>query len=288
MKFLLWLLSLSLFLTASEQADMQKRIETLEKPLYTPFIERYLLDNIKDTRIEVDQLRAQMHEKLAQKELKVTDSVISYATSTINNMFYIIAAASSVLVLLGWSSLRDMREKLKESINDQVTDVIRQNEARLAELERNMAERSRQVLKNQEDIARTNTIHSLWMRAGLESNPQSRIEIYDKMLEIRERDAEVIAYKADAALELSESNWALNLSNEAIQIDPEYPNAYYQRACAYAVLGYHDNALTDLQKALELNEHYLDDIQEEKDFETIRDMEAFQALIRDKKETVKV
>ncbi len=286
MRLIFWLLSLSLFLSAAGQAEMQKRIDALDKPLYTPFTERYLLDTVKDTRIEVDRLRAQMHEKLAQKELKVTDSVINYATSTINNMFYIIAAASSVLVLLGWSSLRDMREKLKESINDQVSDVIRQNEERLAELEKNMAERSRQVLKNQEDIARTNTIHSLWMRAGLESNPQSRIEIYDKMLEIRERDAEVISYKADAALELGESNWALNLSNEAIQVDPDYPNAYYQRACAYAVLGYHDNAIADLQRALELNEHYLDDIQDEKDFETIRGLEEFQALIRDKTETV--
>lgn len=276
--FTLLLIATSLFAKA-EATDTDRQIESLDKPLYTPFVERYIMDGVKENRIAVESLKAKMHETIAQQELKVADSVVSYATSTINNMFYIIAAASSVLVLLGWSSLKDMREKLKESVNEQVASVIRETETRLAELEKNLAERSRQVLKNQEDIANTNAVHSLWMRAGLESNPQSRIEIYDQILSIRDKDPEVIAYKADAVLELGESNWALNLANEAIALDPDYPNAYYQRACAYAVLGFADNAITDLERAVELNEHYVDDIQREKDFESIRDLEAYQALL---------
>lgn len=270
---------LFILVTLMLQGADEPQIDKLDKPLYTPFVERYIMDGVKENRIAVENLRAQMHESIAQKELKVADSVVSYATSTINNMFYIIAAASSVLVLLGWSSLKDMREKIKENINEQVASVIRETESRLAELEKNLAERSRQVLKNQEDIANTNAVHSLWMRAGLESNPQSRIEIYDQILAIRDKDAEVIAYKADAVLELGESNWALNLANEAIAIDPDYPNAYYQRACAYAVLGYADNAVADLERAVELNEHYIDDIQSEKDFESIRELEGFQAIL---------
>lgn len=267
------------WLIAMEPNEAEQKIDTLEKPLYKPFVERYLMDSIKDTRIQMEKMRVEMYDKVTQKELKVADSAISYATSTINNMFYIIAAASSVLVLLGWSSLKDMREKLKESINEQVGTVIKRNEDRLAELEKNLAERSRQVLQNQEDIAKTNAVHSLWMRAGLESNPQSRIEIYDQILAIRDKDAEVVSYKADAALELGESNWALNLANEAIANDPEYPNAYYQRACAYSVMGYDENAISDLEKALELNEHYIEEMTEEKDFDPIRDVEGFQSLI---------
>jgi hypothetical protein len=42
------------------------------------------------------------------------------------------------------------------------------------------------------------------MRSNLETNPQSRIDLYDEILKVNTNDAEVYAYKADAVLDMDE------------------------------------------------------------------------------------
>lgn len=265
----------------SQEADSkaQKEVSELQKPLFHPFVENYILNEIKTLRDENRNLKIELHETLTQKELSITGKAVDYATATIGNMFYIIAAASSILVLLGWNSLRDMNERIRTTVDDRINRLFKENEQRMQSFEDDLAERSYQVLRNQEEIAKTNAIHSLWMRAGLEQTPSGKIEIYDQILKIRPQDAEAICYKADAALELGEINWSLSLSNQSLNIDPNYPNAYFQRACAYAALGYEDNAIDDLEKALELNENYLEEIQNDRDFEVLKENERFTGLI---------
>ncbi|MFT7859694.1 MAG: tetratricopeptide repeat protein [Sulfurimonas sp.] len=268
-----------LFAVSSESAKAPEQIKQLDKPLYTPFVENYILNEIKTLRDENRKLRVDMHETFTKKELSVSDKAIEYATSTINNMFYIIAAATSILVFLGWNSFRDINERIRLTVDERISKVIDENEQRMQLVEEDLEKRSHQVLNNQAEIAKTNTIHSLWMRAGLEQTPHGRIEIYDEILKIRPQDPEAISYKADAALDMGEANWALSLSNQSIAIDPEYPNAYYQRACAYSALKLSDNAIDDLEKALELNENYTDEILNEKEFVELHENERFQKLL---------
>lgn len=268
------------FLGANQaEQQRQERVDQLQKPLYNPFVENYILNELKTLRDENRNLKIDLHETLAKKELAVSSKAIDYATSTINNMFYIIAAASTILVFIGWSSFRETNEKIKITVDEQITKLIAENETRMQTMEQDLAKRSRQVLQNQEEIARTNTIHSLWMRANLEATPSGKIEIYDQILNMRPDDAEALTYKADAALDMGEANWALSLCNQAIAIDSEYPNALYQRACAYSALGYADNAIDDLEKALELNEHYADEIENEKEFDEIKKLERFSSVM---------
>lgn len=266
-------------ITKPEDQQIEAKIPELDDKMFTPFVELYVLEELKLLRQENRDLKVELFDTITQKELKVARSAIDYATSTINNMFYIIAAASSILVLLGWNSLRDVNDRIKNTVEEQINRLIRDNETRMNNLEVDLAERSHQVLKNQEEIAKTNTIHSLWMRAGLESTPNGKIEIYDHILSMRPNDAEVLSYKADAALEMGEANWALSLANQALSIDETYPNALYQRACAFAVLGYPDNAIDDLEKALEDNEYYIEEIMRDRAFESIREAGRFVEII---------
>ncbi len=276
---LILMATVSGFAASSDDIKAAQKIETREKPLYNPFVENYILNEIKTLRDENRKLRVDMHETLTQKELSVSNKAIDYATSTINNMFYIIAAATSILVLLGWNSFRDINERIRVTVDERINKLIDENEKRMQALERDLEQRSFQVLTNQEEIAKTNTIHSLWMRAGLEQTPNGKIEIYDQILTIRPQDPEVISYKADAALDLGEANWALKLSNQSLEIDPDYPNAYYQRACAYAALDYPDNAIDDLEKTLDLNENYIEEIIKEKEFHSLQLNERFIDLL---------
>jgi len=263
--------SVSCVVSASENdAVAEKGIEQLDKPLYNPFVERYMLDEVKSLRIELQSQRVEFAEKFAQTKLDITDRAINYATSTVNNIFYVIAAAASILALVGWSSLRDIRNKLNEVVEQKVAAISEEYEKRLYALEQKLKDRTERIVAAQEEISRTNAIHSLWMRAGLEATPQAKIEVYDQILSYHAEDVEALTYKADAVLEIGEAEWALNLCEKALTVDPDYPYAHYQRACVYATLGQTEAALKDLKQSIQLSSTYLEEARVDESLESLR------------------
>ncbi len=251
--------------------EAEASVEQLKKPLYNPFVERYVLDELKSLRTELQQQRVDFAEKFADTHLKASDRAIQYTTSTINNIFYIIAAGASIFVLVGWTSLRDIRHRLEEVVETKVGQITEDYEKRVYSLEQKLKDRTERIITAQEEIARTNTLHSLWMRAGLEATPQSRIEVYDKILAINPDDVEALTYKADAVLELGEAEWALNLCDKALSFNQNYAYAHYQRACANATLGQLEQAANELERAVELSGPYLEEARSDQSLARLRD-----------------
>lgn len=279
-RYILLILILTISALSSVQNQtIEKKVNSLEKPLYTPFVENYILNELKQLRDENRDLKVELHETLAKKEVEISNNAISYATSTINNMFYILAAATSLLVIIGWTSIRDMNDKIRNIVNEKVSVIIDEYESRMLLVEKDLEKRSKQVFQNQRDIEETNTIHSLWMRSSQEKTLNGQINIYNEILSIRPDDVEAIISKADAALNLNETHWALSLTNHALEIDDQYGDGFYQRAKVYSVLGFLDNAIEDLTKAVELNEQYIHEIEKEEVFQVLLDNEKVQTLI---------
>ncbi len=263
---------LALPVMAAENLDKEatQAVNELQAPLYNPFVERYILDEIKSLRTELQAQRAEFTEKYSRAQLDNADRAIGYTTSTINNIFYMIAAAASIFALVGWSSMRDIRNKLNVVMDKKVATISDEYEKRLYNLELKLKDRTERIISAQEEISRTNSIHSLWMRAGLEATPQARIDVYDQILELNSEDIEALTYKADAVLELDEPEWALNLCDKALVLNPEYAYAHYQHACANATLEQLDAALEDLKHAVELSSTYLDEAQSDKSLANLR------------------
>ena len=245
--------------TDDKATTARSAVEQLEQPLYTPFIERYVLDELKALRTDLQAQRAEFVERYSASQLQSADRAIDYTTSTVNNIFYVIAAAASIFALVGWSSLRDIRPRLNQVVEKKVGEITDDYEKRLFVLEQKLKDRTERIISAQEEISRTNTIHALWMRAGLEATPQSKIEVYDQILELNPDDVEALTYKADAVLELDEPGWALNLCDKALSHNRDYAYAHYQRACANASLGQLEQAAKELEVALELSGTYLEE-----------------------------
>ena len=254
--------------------------QQIKKPLYKPFIERYILDELKQLRQEKQMLRTELAEKVAKAKLDASDRAIRYLADTTNNIFYIIAATTAIFVLLGWKSLQDIKKNLESIISKKLSDLTMRYENRLDTIEEKAKLRSDQIITNQQEISNTNLIHSLWLRAGLENNEQVRINIYDQILEINPNDTEALTYKADALLDINEEKWALSLTDQAIEQDNEYALAYWQRACAKAKLEKFDEAVEDIKTAINLAESLKEEIQSESYFDSLKDNHSFQALIR--------
>jgi tetratricopeptide (TPR) repeat protein len=220
-----------------------------------------MLDEVRALRMELQAQRTEFTERYSRAQLESSDRAINYTTSTINNIFYMIAAAASIFALVGWSSMREIRNKLNEEVDSKVAAISDEYEKRLYDLERKLKDRTERIISAQEDISRTNTMHSLWMRAGLEATPQARIDVYDQILILNGEDIEALTYMADAVLELDEPEWALNLCDKALVLNPDYAYAHYQRACAHATLKQLDTALNDLKQAVRLSATYLEEAQ---------------------------
>ena len=196
-----------------------------------------------------------------------------------NNIFYLITAAATILVIAGVSSLRDAKTKVEELIEVRTGKLAIEYEQRLKDIEKELKTRSEEIIATQQDIAESNQIHSIWMRAGIETNSREKIRLYDEILIIRPEDIEAITYKADAAIELEEYEWALKLSNQAIEFDSEFSLAYWQRACALTGLNELDKALEDITCAIDINPPLKEQLLSEAAFAPLHSLSVFKQLL---------
>ena len=288
------------------RADPRAGAETLLKQ--SPLIERYMLDELKALRTELYGIREQTIREITDRELSVADKAINYASNTVTFIFYGFLALTGILTLLGWKSLRELKasvqtvaehevEALRESYEARLTvleqelqakghsllesqEAIQQEyEARLTVLEQELYQKGEAILDNQREIEKTQTIHALWLQANQAVNPRTKVEFYDRILELDPSDIETMAYKADAALQLGDRDWALNLCNVIIEKNPEYALAYYHRACTRAGLGETGLALADLAKALACAPSLMEQARSEEEFESLWEQPDFTNLV---------
>ncbi|MCR8921286.1 tetratricopeptide repeat protein [Dasania sp. GY-MA-18] len=249
----------------SEQqlAKAQAEIEALKQPLYNPFVERYILDEVKALRVDQANIKHELMQKILDREHNSVDRAVSYATDTVTYFFYLIAAATSVLVLVGWTSIRDMKERVHSLADEEISKLVVEYENRLAGIEKQLHQKTKHIEENRDEIGLTQELQSLWLRAQQESSIANKITIYDDILKLRPSDCEALTYKADAVLELHEPQWAANLCLQALKIDPENSHAFYQLACAYTAMQQFEEAVRYLNEAIKRTESYREDIEQD-------------------------
>jgi tetratricopeptide (TPR) repeat protein len=261
-----------------EEEKAQDVVGSLESPLYSPFVERYVLDELKQLRIDQAQSKQQLIQQIVDREHQSVDRAVSYATDTITYFFYLIAAATSVVLLVGWTSIRDIKERVHSLADEEISKLVHEYEKRLAMIEKQLQQKTQHIEENREEIERTQDAQSLWLRAQQDSFPANKITIYDEILKLRQDDCEALTYKADAVLELNEPQWAVNLCHQALKIDPENSHAFYQLACAYTAMEQFDEALHFLAEALNRRDSYLEEIREDPALQPLVNDEIFKQL----------
>jgi tetratricopeptide (TPR) repeat protein len=249
--------------------------EISEKPL----VERYVLDELKDLRTGQLKIREDVTKQITSSELSISDRAIHYATDTLNNIFYIIAAVSSLLLLVGLKTFKDLKESSELIVEEKVAKLSEDFEGRLLDIENKAKERFKLIIRNQENIEQSQKINSLWKRAEIEDNFEEKLNIYDEILKINANDVETLAYKADVLLDMDEARWALSLCNQAIEIDNEYGLSYWQRACANTQLNNTESAIEDIKRALEITPSLQDELKNELSFKPLYKNEFFKKII---------
>ncbi len=250
-----------------------------EKAMYSPFVELYFLEELKRLRIDLSDQRHDLMQQIVDRENRTLDRAVTYATDTVTYFFYLIAAASSIFVLVGWNSLREVKDKVHSIADEEVSQLVKTYEARLHSIEEQLRLKTREIASNRSELEMAQEVQSLWLRAGQDISLQNRISLYDEILKLKPDDCEALTYKADTVLELGEPQWAANLCLQALDIDGENGHAYYQLACAYAQLGRVEEALHSLTRAVSLHESYREEAAEDRSLENLRGNADFTALI---------
>ncbi|PSL15201.1 tetratricopeptide repeat protein [Marinobacterium halophilum] len=242
---------------------LREHVEQIKEPMFKPFIERYIIDEIKALRTDMERQRVEMIREITDRELKVANSSISYATDTVTYFFYLIAAASSILLIVGWSSIREIRDRVQSIADEKVGRLVEEYEERLERVEKELLRKSRIIQENQHELEITNEVQTLWVKASQETSWEQKIRLYDRILELRPDNAEALTHKADAALELNQHQWAISLCNLALTAEPDSGHAYFQLACAYADLGASRIALDYLKQAVSISDEYREQARQE-------------------------
>ncbi len=256
------------------------------EPLYSespildrPLVERYILDELRALRQDQQDLERRLTIQITDRELSVADRSLSYSNVTVTYFFYVIAGVASLVALIGWQSLREVKHNTREMADKSINKIAQEYERKFVALEQDLKRKSRIITENNREIEVINEIHNLWLRSQSVQTAEQRIDVYDEILKIRPGDLEALTYKADAVMEMQEYHWAMSLCNRVLELDNDNGPALYQRACAYARLGAEDQALEDIQRAIEISPSMRDLILEEPDFESLYGNKNFNALI---------
>ena len=78
---------------------------------------------------------------------------------------------------------------------------------------------------------------------------------------------------------LGRSEEALESYKKAIELRPDYAEAWFNRACVYALKGERENALSDLKHAVELDTSFKEEAKKDKDFEALWDDYEFKRIV---------
>jgi tetratricopeptide (TPR) repeat protein len=263
----------------SQVAEFEAEVEALNEPLYSPFIERYVLDELKQLRTDMAAQRHEITQQMVDREISAVDKAVSYATNTVTYFFYLIAGATSILVLVGWTSIREIRERVHSLADEEISKLVNQYEQRLHAIEQQLNQKTLHIEENREEIERTQELQSLWLRAAQEHSAAHKIGIYDQILKIKRDDCEALTYKADAVLELGEPQWASNLCHQALLIDPENSHAFYQLACSYTALSQYEEALFYLKEAISRSESYREEITQDPALQPLQEHPGLQKIL---------
>lgn len=266
--------------TQPSQQQLEQQVDKLKKPLYTPFIERYVLDELRQLRTDMGQQKAELIQQIVDREITSVDKAVTYSTDTVTYFFYLIAGATSILVLVGWSSIREIKERVHTLADEEISKLVNEYERRLHVIEQQLNQETLNIEENREQIEQTREVQSLWLRAGQESNPANKILVYDQILKLKPDDCEAITYKADAVLELNEPQWAANLCHQALAIDSDNGHAFYQLGCAYTTMEQFDDAVYYLREAIDRNEIYREQINNDAALTALSDYPPLQKLLK--------
>jgi tetratricopeptide (TPR) repeat protein len=124
-----------------------------------------------------------------------------------------------------------------------------------------------------------------WYNRGIVLRKLGRYEeafdSYNKAVEINPNYVSAWYNRGIVLRKLGRYEEAINSYSKAIEINPDYVSAWYNIACYYALQANIEKTVSNLKKTIEIDSKYREKAKTDSDFDTVRQDERFQELLKD-------
>jgi tetratricopeptide (TPR) repeat protein len=109
---------------------------------------------------------------------------------------------------------------------------------------------------------------------------EEAIKAYDKAIEINPEYLEAWNNKGVALSKINKSEEAIKAYDKEIEIDQNNSLAWYNRACIYSLINNKDKAICDLKEAVELDRSLKESAKKDNDFKRLWTNEHFKEITK--------
>ncbi len=105
------------------------------------------------------------------------------------------------------------------------------------------------------------------------------LKAFDKAIELKPDYADAWYNKGIVLSKLNRLDEALKAFDKAIELKPDYADAWYNKACAYSIKKDKEKALINLYKAIELDANGKNKAKTDKDFKNLWEEDGFKKIV---------
>ncbi len=244
--------------------------------------QRFILNELKELRIQLESTRRELNEELNQRELATVDRALSYSGNTVNFLWLIITMAVTGFWLVGWRTMKDVRENLTTNFEKEVQKRVKAEQRKLEEFmkkfEQDQLQQSQDILKNQEFIQQKQEAWYLWSQYNREENPSSKLDLLEKIAFIGLEEDEILIHTEKSGIYLELALWdkVIESADKWLEISGDNTTLLYNKASALVMLEQKDEAVKVLSNVIWVNPSMKDEILEDVMFENIQsDLEEY-------------
>lgn len=251
--------------------------------------QRFILTELKELRIQNETLRRELNEELNKRELATVDRALSYSGNTVNFLWLIITMAMAGFWLVGWRTMKDVRENLTQNFEKEVQKNVRSQQRKLEEFmqkfEEEQLSQSKEIIQNQEHLQRKQEAAFHWSQFNREEDPVQKLELLDKVWAAGLEEDELLIYVERSSIYVVLWLWdkALETAEKWLELSSENTSLLYTKAEALVMLEETDDALKVINNILVIKPGMKDEILEDATFENLKaDIGAMMEELNDK------
>lgn len=237
--------------------------------------QRFILTELKELRIQLESLKREINEDLNARELATVDRALSYSGNTVNFLWLIITMAMAGFWLVGWKTMRDVRENLAANFEREIEKNVRSQQKKLEEFMQKFKDdqlsQSTDILKNQEYLQKKQEAAFYWSQFNREEDPVQQLELLDKISWVWIENDEIFVYIEKASIYANLWLWdkAWESADKWLEQESENTSLLYSKAQSLVMLEETEEALKVVNNILIIKPGMVDDFTEDPIFENL-------------------
>lgn len=249
----------------------------------TPSLEQYRIEQLEKALEKLEGKQSTLEEKTTQR---LDDSLSKQASMYSSYVSYItveLGLLSLFVAAIGLWGIRSLKKVAHKKLDDWVKEKSSEYEKKFDDLYEQLAAQSDVQEKQSKEIEAVK-VYEEAKRAQSEQNNSEALKLFSRAIELMPEYAEAYAERGIIKVGFRQFSEALSDIENAIHLKPSLANAYYYRAVTLKLSNQNDEeVISALEQAIHFNSFYIKILQEQNNpsttFYYLRDDPRFKKLV---------